>query len=114
MTPRAMIREFFKGGWNGAMPFTSYKFLNEWTDVGAVNDIYIDGSDIVYLLDGAARTVCRYTMEGAVISRWGDEGAEPGQFADPPHGFCVDSHGDMYVCEVPFLESRLQKYKKID
>ena len=38
--------------------------------------------------------------DGNLLARWGDkESHEPGQFMSP-HGVAIDSHGDIYVCEV--------------
>ena len=44
-----------------------------------------------------------------VLARWGEEGAEPGQFRDSPHSIWVDSRGDLYVSEV-LGEDRFQKF----
>ena len=43
------------------------------------------------------------TMKGEVLARLGDDlpGTRPGQFISP-HGIAVDSHGDMYISEVPY------------
>ena len=59
----------------------------------------------------AQRRISVYSLDGELLSRWGEKGTSPGQFSDSPHGVCVDSHGDLYVCEV-ISQGRLQKFAR--
>ena len=52
-------------------------------------------------------------MEGETLAQWGEDGNEPGQIKNAPHGIWVDSTGDIYMCEVPFVPNRLTKYERI-
>ena len=48
------------------------------------------------------------------VDRWGEEKNTPSElFANAPHGICVDSHGDLYITEVPYVDNRLQKFEQI-
>jgi hypothetical protein len=43
-----------------------------------------------------------FDLEGKLLNRWGGAGCDPmkpGLF-NAAHDLCVDSHGDLYVCEV--------------
>ncbi len=86
-------------------------FLGEWPDLEGPNDLYIDQEDIVYIAESQHR-ISVFTLDGELLARWGEQGEAPGQFADHPHGLWVDSHGDLYVAEVPFLDNRLQKFTR--
>ena len=87
-------------------------FLLEWTDVRAPNDIFIDPDDNVYVAEAESR-ISIYNLDGELLARWGEKGTAPGQFVEYPHGLWVDSHGDLYVCEVFFHQQRLQKFERI-
>ena len=54
-----------------------------------------------------------FDLDGELLARWGEQGDVPGQFANGPHGLWLDSHGDLYVAEVPFLDNRLQKFARV-
>ena len=86
-------------------------YLEEWTDILSPNnmDIY---EDVIYVAEAPAR-VSMFDLDGNLVGRWGEEGEGPGQFADPAHGMCVDSHGDVYVGEVPFKPDRIQKFTRV-
>jgi sugar lactone lactonase YvrE len=86
-------------------------FQEEWTHLTPANDLFIDADDVVYLAE-APRRISILDLDGKVITQWGEEGAEPGQMVDHPHGIWVDSHGDIYMCEVPFTANRLTKYER--
>jgi len=87
-------------------------FLGEWTDLQGPNDLYIDRDNNVYIAEGAHR-ISIFNLDGDLLARWGEQGEAPGQFADSPHGLWVDSAGDLYVAEVPYLPSRLQKFERL-
>ncbi len=86
-------------------------YLDEWTGLGGPNDIFID-DDHVFVAEGERR-ISVLDLDGKVLNRWGEQGDEPGQFPDHPHGIWLDSSGDLYVAEVPFLANRLQKFKRV-
>ena len=87
-------------------------YLGEWSDLGAPNDIFIDANDHVFIAEGERR-ISVLDLDGKVLDRWGEEGDAPGQFADHPHGIWLDSSGDLYIAEVPYINDRLQKFKRI-
>jgi sugar lactone lactonase YvrE len=85
--------------------------LTEWTGLGWPNDMYVDRDDFVYVAE-AHRGVSVFDLDGNLLALVGEKGPDPGQFADMPHGLCVDSHGDLYVAEV-VLPNRFQKFERI-
>lgn len=87
-------------------------FLEAWTHLFPGNDLFIDGDDTVYLAESEKR-ISILDLEGGVICQWGEEGEEPGQIVDAPHGIWVDSRGDIYMCEVPWTPNRLTKYERV-
>jgi len=84
------------------------KFLDQWTDLLQPMDLFIDADDTVYVAEAQQR-ISVYSLDGELLSRWGEKGPAPGQFSDSPHGLCVDSRGDLYVCEV-ISQGRMQKF----
>jgi sugar lactone lactonase YvrE len=86
-------------------------FLEEWTNTESPNNIHIDENEIVYVAE-SSRRLSLFDLDGNVLARWGEEGHGSGQFLDFPHGICVDSHGDIYVAEVPYQSDRLQKFTR--
>ena len=87
------------------------RFLKQWTDIMAPNNIHIDESEIVYVAEAPQR-VSMFNLDGQLVARWGEEGEGPGQFIDPVHGISVDSRGDIYVTEVPHHADRVQKFTR--
>ena len=87
-------------------------YEGEWPDLDGPNDLYIDGDDNVFVAEGRYR-IRVFDLDGELLGRWGEQGDAPGQFANGPHGLWLDSHGDLYVAEVPFLDNRLQKFARI-
>ena len=86
-------------------------YLEEWTDIQSPNNFGIY-EDIIYVAEAPAR-VSMFDLDGNLVGRWGEQGEGPGQFADPAHGMCVDSHGDVYVGEVPWKPDRIQKFTRV-
>ena len=76
------------------------KFLRQWTGIGRPDDIFIDGSGVVYVAE-LERGVAIFTMDGRLLARWGCQGgtSETDLFI-APHAIAVDSRGDLYVGEV--------------
>lgn len=83
-------------------------YLGEWTDVRRPMDIWIDAHQNVIVVEGEQR-VSVFTLDGQLLSRWGEHGSGPGEFERAPHCLAVDSHGDIYVGEVG-ADNRLQKF----
>jgi DNA-binding beta-propeller fold protein YncE len=86
-------------------------YLSEWTGLGWPNDIYIDQEDNVYIAE-AHNGISVFNLDGELVARWGEKGTAPGQFADMPHGLCVDSRGDLYVAEV-VTPNLFQKFERV-
>jgi hypothetical protein len=51
--------------------------------------------------DAPAARMSIFDLQGRLLARWGGQGdpCAPGNFF-APHDLCIDSHGDIYVCEV--------------
>ena len=84
-------------------------FLTQWTKLGRPTDMVIDDDDIVYVSE-LEQTVSIFTMDGELLTRWGSPG-ETGTEAlfDSPHAIAVDSQGAIYVGEVCFAHSKMNK-----
>jgi sugar lactone lactonase YvrE len=59
-------------------------YLGEWGDLISPNDLYIAPDNTIYLAEGGRR-VTVMTLDGEILSRWGEQGDAPGQFAASPH-----------------------------
>ena len=111
---------------------TEGDYLGEWSSgrwpgIQWPNQAYVHDDGLIYLSEAGYRvSVWRYTYKPApspihapagnweLLARWGDMGDGPGQFAECPHAIAVDSHGDIYVAEVPFVAAgRIQKFERI-
>jgi sugar lactone lactonase YvrE len=86
-------------------------YLASWTDLLQPMDLFIDADNTVYVAEAQQR-ISVYDLDGQLLSRWGEKGTSAGQFSDSPHGLCVDSRGDLYVCEV-IGHGRLQKFARV-
>jgi len=75
------------------------EYTGEWNGLLGPQDIFIHES-IVYVAEGGRRKICMLNPDGEVLTRWGEKGDRPGQFAASPHGLCVDREGSVYVGEV--------------
>jgi DNA-binding beta-propeller fold protein YncE len=86
-------------------------YLSEWNGFERPQGIFVDADDIVYIAEARPR-ISILTLEGVVLSEWGEAGDAPGQFKQFPHALWVDSHGDLYVGEV--IGHRLfQKFARV-
>lgn len=93
-------------------------YLQKWTDVARPCQVFIDPEDNVCVAELGFRAgrwpgtgeaepgqtggrVSIFDRAGNLLSRWGGgtNPCAPGDFF-APHGIWVDSHGDLYVCEV--------------
>jgi uncharacterized protein (TIGR03663 family) len=61
----------------------------------------------VYVADGTAHRIMRYAPDGTLLSKWGSEGNQPGQFREP-WGIAVDGLGNVYVADT--WNHRIQKF----
>jgi sugar lactone lactonase YvrE len=99
---------------------------HQWPGILFPNKVFVDQTGTVYIAEGQHRVSIWSQSEepekpviGApaapwkILARWGDLGSEPGQFLDCPHGLCVDSHGNIYVTEVPRTSDRVLKFERI-
>lgn len=97
------------------------EFLDQWTDVQRPSDIAIDADGLIYvaelwrpkgkksfvhgeMLEDKPGRVTVLDRTGQVLDRWGGSSEErhtAGNFI-APHAITVDSHGDVYVAEVPY------------
>jgi DNA-binding beta-propeller fold protein YncE len=92
------------------------KYLSEWTDVARPCQVFLHGDNVYvaelgfhagrwpgnpYPDDAPGGRVSIFDRDGKVLARWGGgrNPCAPGDFF-APHGICVDSRGDVYVCEV--------------
>lgn len=82
-------------------------FLIEWSIPKRPMQIFVR-DEIIYLAE-ADQEISIMTLDGEVLARWGSKGTADDEFTDSPHGIWVDSHGNIYVCEVTG-QNKLQKY----
>ena len=61
-------------------------------------EIYLalDGLGNIYTLGEFSNTICEYSPQGKLISRFGSKGRLPGQI-DDVENIAIDSHGRLYV-----------------
>lgn len=67
----------------------------------------IAADQTLFVADGRANKCLHLTLDGKLLSEWGDKGSEPGQF-DLPHCIAVDPQGRVYVGEIG--GQRLQRF----
>jgi len=95
------------------------KFLAQWTDVVRPNDIFIDNYQVVYIselghADGVGPRVSLFTIDGSLLSRWGNEDKDPEtDLFIAPHAIAVDSFGDIYVGEVAMTHAQLDRGSRV-
>jgi len=106
-------------------------YLGEWSNarwpgIQWPNEAYVHDDGLVYLAEAGYRVSVWQRVaapgrspihtpagEWELLARWGDMGDQPGQFLECPHAIAADSHGDIYVAEVPFTAGRLQKFERM-
>jgi len=85
------------------------KFLTQWTDLFRPTDLCIDKDGIVYVTE-LCRRVSIFAPDGKLLARWGNEAHPADQpLFVAPHAIVVDSRGDLYVGEVSFTHSKVNK-----
>ncbi|MCL4535967.1 MAG: peptidyl-alpha-hydroxyglycine alpha-amidating lyase family protein [Bacteroidetes bacterium] len=82
------------------------KFLEEWTDLRRPGDIAIDKDGVLYISESPG-AVCVKDLDGKVLSRFS---AEEGRALRGAHSICVDSRGDLYVCEIATGSPTIKKF----
>jgi len=88
----------------------SGNFLAQWTDhLIRPTDVFIDENETVYVSE-LCRRISIFSIDGRLLACWGNENHE---IADPlfiaPHAIAVDSQGDLYIGEVSFTESKVDR-----
>jgi DNA-binding beta-propeller fold protein YncE len=88
----------------------SGNFLAQWTDhLIRPTDVFIDDNETVYVSELCKR-VSIFSIDGRLLACWGNESHEN---ADPlfvaPHAIAVDSKGNLYIGEVSFTESKMDR-----
>jgi len=63
-----------------------------------VEDIAMDAVGNIYLLSDSSSSVLKYAPDGRLLTRFGSEGEEKGQF-DFPRAIAVDGQGRIYVSD---------------
>jgi sugar lactone lactonase YvrE len=56
----------------------------------------LDGLGNIFALGGISNTICEYSPQGKLITRFGSKGTKSGQINDPEN-IAVDSHGQIYI-----------------
>ncbi len=87
------------------------EYLAEWGDFDVPQDLFIDPQGIVFIVEGHPR-VTIMTLDGTIVSRWGERGDQPGQFPASPHACWVDSRGSIYIGEVTTHDC-FQKFERV-
>jgi DNA-binding beta-propeller fold protein YncE len=78
------------------------EILNQWTELRRPSGIYMDEKETVVYVSEVRQRVSIFSIGGNLLSRWDSEGQGPRTALFlAPHGIAVDSHGDIYVGEVP-------------
>jgi sugar lactone lactonase YvrE len=71
--------------------------------------ILVDEDEKLYVADEAKHTVTVMTMDGEVLSTWGEHGAEPGQL-DRPGSMAFDADGHIVISDT--MNHRIQKFTR--
>jgi sugar lactone lactonase YvrE len=64
-----------------------------------VEDITVDAVGNIYVLSDSSAAVLKYAPDGRLLTRFGSEGEEKGQF-DIPYAIAVDGQGRIYVSDI--------------
>ena len=95
------------------------EFLGQWTDVQRPTQVRLAADGLVYVSENWWRPgdssfvngaftehhygrVSIFDIDGNLLTRWGGKGTDPcaAGFFSAAHDLYIDSHGDLYVCEV--------------
>ncbi len=64
----------------------------------APNDVAFDGAGNIYVADGDNDRIMKFNATGKLITTWGSQGSEFGQF-DLPHSIVIDRNSHVYVAD---------------
>ena len=97
----------------GSAPVEKYRFQRMWPALAQPHyfsgprSLAVDEDGNIYVAGGLNHRIEKYTPGGHLITRWGSNGTEQGQF-DEPDGIVIDSEGNVYVAEKK--GQRIQKF----
>lgn len=92
--------------------------LHKKTEISQVNDLAVDGSGNIYLLDNMLNRVYIFDDKGQYVDRFGGKGQEAGQL-DRPEALALDGKNRLYIADGNFISifdrqgvylSRIPKY----
>jgi hypothetical protein len=86
------------------------EYLSEAGGMTSPCDVAIDAEGVFYIVGGHAVDI--RNAAGEQLGRWGEQGDEPGQFKNGPHGCWMDPEGSLYIGEVGG-NNRLQKFRRV-
>lgn len=85
------------------------RFLYQWLQIGRPTDVIVDREGTVYVTE-LARRISIYDPERVLLARWGSQGDDrKSALFLAPHSVAVDSRGDIYVGEVPFINEGIKR-----
>lgn len=84
------------------------EYLGEWTGLRMPQQMELTPQGEIVVAEGHG-SIAVLSPDGELLSRWGEKGEAPGQFAASPHSLWLDSRGDLYVGEVT-TPDRFQKF----
>jgi sugar lactone lactonase YvrE len=94
-------------------PATEYEFSNKWgsqrlnISLSEPNAVAVAPNGDVYVTNTATNQILRFAPNGQLITAWGSEGTNTGQFKTPT-GIDVDGQGNVYVAD--YNNHRIQKF----
>lgn len=89
---------------------TNGKLLDVWDGFGTPWALTWEKKEnVVWVVDGNAGRVLKFSMDGQLLGGFGSDGPEPGQLHQV-HGIAVGSDGAIYVAET--VNQRIQKFVK--
>jgi tripartite motif-containing protein 71 len=74
---------------------------------GEVSGLALDGHGHMYAVQDTKNQIVEFSLQGAVVRRWGTQGSAPGQLNQPVR-VVLDGQGDVYVTDS--LNNRIQKF----
>jgi sugar lactone lactonase YvrE len=86
-------------------------YLDELSGLAVPQDVFITPDHTVFIAEGGG-FISIMTLDDELLTRWGEKGDAPGQFAASPHSCWVDSQGSLYVGEV-VAHNRFQKFVRV-
>lgn len=90
---------------------TDGAFIRRWdttnSSLASNQGIAVGPSGHVYVSEGWADMLYKYTADGVLVWKFGGHGSGDGQFSNP-HGVAVDAEENIYVCDAG--NDRIQKF----